>query len=141
MKTKKLLKSQEGFTLVEIIAVLVIMGILASVAMTSYSNLLREVEKQAIKAAVSELNRKETLRWCQLKMGPTSFGTDAVLNNEIVTGTTGGGWDTDCGADYVWNAGDPAATGGDLSFRLGAMVTLSRTPATLVSPATWRRKY
>lgn len=138
MKAKKLLKNQAGFTLIEIIAVLTIMGILAAVAMKKIIHIDNVARVMAVKAAVSELNSRESLRWAQLKMSPTSFGTDAALENEIVTGTTGSGWNTDVGSDYAWNAGDPTAVGGDLSFQSGVMISLTRTPATLKSPAIWK---
>ena len=85
----------------------------------------------------SELNGRENLRWAQLKIGPVSFASDAALDNEIVTGTTGGGWNTDLGADYTWTVA-PAAAGGTISFQSGAGVALTRTAATLNSPGTWQ---
>ncbi len=51
-KLKNVLESQKGFTLVEIIAVLVILGILAAVAIPKYFNL--QEEARALDAALGE---------------------------------------------------------------------------------------
>ena len=137
MKTKHMLKGQEGFTLVEIIAVLIILGILAAVAVPRYIDLEANAKLRAVDASRSELNGRENLRWAQLKIGPVSFASDAALDNEIVTGTSGGGWNTDMGADYAWTVA-PTAAGGTISFQSGTGVALTRTAATLNSPGTWQ---
>ena len=49
-----MLESQKGFTLVEIIAVLVILGILAAVAIPKYFNLQEEARDKALDAALGE---------------------------------------------------------------------------------------
>jgi prepilin-type N-terminal cleavage/methylation domain-containing protein len=48
-------KHEDGFTLIEIIAVLVIMGLLAAVAIPKYFDLQERARRKAIFTAVSEL--------------------------------------------------------------------------------------
>ena len=55
MKKKNMLKNEKGFTLIEIIAVLVIMGILAAVAIPKFFDLQTKAREKAVYTAVSEL--------------------------------------------------------------------------------------
>ena len=50
-ENRNILKNQKGFTLIEIIAVLVILGILAAVAVPRFINLQADAELQAIEGA------------------------------------------------------------------------------------------
>jgi prepilin-type N-terminal cleavage/methylation domain-containing protein len=53
-----MIRNQKGFTLLEIIAVLVILGILAAVAVPRYISLLEEARTSAAQAAIAEVKAR-----------------------------------------------------------------------------------
>ncbi|MGD8962096.1 MAG: prepilin-type N-terminal cleavage/methylation domain-containing protein [Desulfobacterales bacterium] len=119
----------KGFTLLEIIAAMVILSILAAVAIPRYISLDDSARQKAIDAGIAELNGRETLTWSNQKIGD-SYQDDAVLFTLV---------DTHLGVDYTWSGPGPDASGGTLIFRQSAAVTLVRSTSTTVTPGSWSR--
>jgi len=55
MESKKVLKSQGGFTLIELVAVIVVLGILAVVAVPRFINLQEEANQAAVEGVAGGL--------------------------------------------------------------------------------------
>ena len=103
MKRKNRIRGQEGFTLIEIIAVLILLGILAAVAVPKYMDLTEEARKKAGEAAIAEVQGRYSIAYAKYLLenagnnpsqvnlilsdaDATSIGTDFTVS---VTGTDG----------------------------------------------------
>lgn len=133
MKKKNPLGNQKGFTLIEIIAVLIILGILAAVAVPKYFELQDDAAKAALKRAVAELTARDNLAWAKYKSGTTDPNYDSVADlNDMTKIISADGSFGDFTVDGM------AATGNKLTstnFTIYALV--NRTAATENSPGIW----
>jgi prepilin-type N-terminal cleavage/methylation domain-containing protein len=120
-------QNQNGFTLVELLGVLVILAVLVSIGIHRYEQLSDAAEKQSLAVAIRELNIRETMTWARLKVSiPDWPGDDQVFDSV----------EKDLGQGYFWDP-EPAQKGGLLRFKSNA-ASLSRIPSTIGSPAVWK---
>jgi prepilin-type N-terminal cleavage/methylation domain-containing protein len=123
------MNNQRGFTLIEIIAVLIIISILAVIAVPKFIN-MGTGDKMAT-TVVSELNSREKMTWMNIKLATIAVAEDAI--DTLVFSAM----DYNVGAGVSWTSG-PSKGGGTVSIDSTATVLL-RNKATTSEPATWSR--
>ena len=112
MMNDNLIGNRKGFTLIELMAVLVIISVFLSVTIKKFDLLSDSASITAIKEGVRELNTQETLIWTQMKLSETDWTSDADVFNAI---------GKNLGPGYRWNPG-PNIGGGTLHFRKQSIV-------------------
>lgn len=132
LKFNKLKRYQDdkGFTLIEIIAVLVVLGFLAALAVPRYVDLESNAKQKAVDTVVSEINARESLTWANHKISTSGFVSDEKIFGEI---------NFNFEPSYTWNPGNPTASGGILNFKRESF-TLSRSASSYLEPASWNRR-
>ena len=115
--------NNRGFTLVEILAVMIILGIMVAIAVPKYISINKNAEKAGIDMAVIDLNGREMKCW-----------TEAKLND---------GWSSDqkifesCDYEiknYKWVS--LYVSGGQLNFQETSVI-LNRRQSARHEPANW----
>ena len=126
LKLSKPVINQSGFTIVEIIAVLLILGVLAAVAIPRYINLHANATENAIDYVIAELNGRENLTWAEVKISAAGYTDDATLQDKV---------NYNLGSDYRW-IDPPMETGGTVEFR-GMTYTINRSRSTDTQQGIW----
>jgi prepilin-type N-terminal cleavage/methylation domain-containing protein len=119
--------NQKGFTLIELISIMIILGVLGSVTIKKYENLTSTATERALTAAVIELNVRESLIWANMKITSGGYTNDADVYTAL---------NTDLGPKLKWNPG-PAIDGGTLHFQSHSII-LNRTPSTNSAAGRWQ---
>ena len=128
MLKKSFRLNEKGFTLIEMVSVMIIMGVVASVSIQKFDMVSNSANEKALLAGVKELNVRESLVWSNIKISGDGYSSDEDLWILVETDMAG----------YNWGAGDPGRlTGGTLSFQ-SASRALSRQPSTQTSAGRWQ---
>jgi prepilin-type N-terminal cleavage/methylation domain-containing protein len=121
-----LINNQKGFTLVEIIAVLIILSILAVIAVPRFINM--NVGDKMTTQVMSELSAREKMTWMNIRLA--SLSDDTTVDDMCFNAMS-----YEIGATWV---SGPNKSGGTVVVD-NATTILKRTHATQTEPATWSR--
>jgi prepilin-type N-terminal cleavage/methylation domain-containing protein len=127
---------EKGFTLIELIATLVIISVLAAVVVPRYLDAETSSKMRGLDLGISEMNGRETLTWAMIKLsdnGYPSVGGDALLWVQLLADPG-----TDLGLDYDWTVA-PSITGGTLRFKREVSFAFTRAPSNIEKPGRWSR--
>jgi len=120
------MKNQEGFTLVEIMCVIVILAILVAIGIPTVMKLNKNAESVGINMTIIDLNGREMKCWTSTKLDTGWIDDQKVFdscNYEIES--------------YTWKTLVP--TGGQIAFK-ETTVTFVRKLSAMNEPATWSIK-
>jgi prepilin-type N-terminal cleavage/methylation domain-containing protein len=109
MTQKNILTSEAGFTLIEIIAVLVIMGILAAVAVPKFFDLQTRAREKAVYTAVAELKVRVNQHFASELLNGKTVGAITYTAAEV---------GLDIGDDFDVPSSDWDASGDPIRFNV-----------------------
>lgn len=85
------MRNEKGFTLIEIIAVLIVLGILAAVAVPKYLDLQDSARMKAAQGAIAEMKGRASLAYAKFLLDHN--GVQPAIDSIVVS--------TDVGADFA----------------------------------------
>lgn len=104
-------KRRNGFTLIEVISTLVLLGILTAVAVPQYIDMTESAKVTAIEAGVAELNAREAQQWASNQLTGGNTPVDSDLGSEYIVTPPSGTVTSIEFKDVVYEVQYTAATG------------------------------
>lgn len=120
--------NQKGFTLIELISVMIMMGVFASVSIQRFDLVSESASQRVLHAGIKELNIREALIWTNVKISLDGYTNDVDIFTAV---------DTNLGSGFEWNPDPPdRAAGATLTFKT-ASITLNRQESTESAAGKW----
>jgi len=120
------LSNERGFTLVELIAVLIVLAVITTVVVIKFNLFTGSATQQMIDHSIGELNNREKMVWTNLKLsfyeGEIDVEVQRIMNEKYMD--LGNGTQVKDGVISV--RGEPAS--------------IQRAPASRQTPAIWSRQ-
>ncbi len=128
--------NSKGFTLIELVATLVIISVLAAIFIPRYMDAETASKYRAIDMGVSEMNGRETMSWALVKLSNDGYRNDDQVWTQLLTSPG-----IDLGPDYDWDLDRPGPENkkGTLRFKRDVFSPLNRSLSTIETPGRWRR--
>ncbi len=85
MNDKSHISNKKGFTLIEVVAVMVIMSVMVSVGFKKVDVLSHNAVERVLENGLRELNTREILVWAEIKLSDVGWINDTTVFSELDT--------------------------------------------------------